>query len=369
MRNGGAETTFVVWDFPLRVFHWSLFAAVTLAALSGFLLPLTWLSLHVYAGTAIAGLLLFRLAWGFTGSTYSRFRSFVFGPATTLAYAKDQLRGTARHFTGHNPLGAAMIFALLVTLTVLVITGTMVLGGTEKQGPLRALITYAQGRTTHELHQAFAWILLLLVGGHLFGVIAESIRTQINLPRSMVTGRKSSTVAETTIAARPLTAMLACGALAVTIGTPAYALWQKAAPTVPTEPLDAAYAAACGDCHTAYHPSLRSAKQWTAIMQGLDDHFGENATLDAAQTQSIAAYLAANSAEHWDTRAANVFRYGDKLAITESDFWQRRHRNIAPAVFTSKAVGAKGNCEACHADARSGLFTAQAISIPQETSP
>jgi cytochrome b len=369
MRTDGADSLSLVWDFPLRVFHWGLVVAVTLAGVSGFMLPPTWLNLHVYAGAVIAALLLFRLAWGFTGTTFSRFRSFFFSPAATLSYARAQLAGTARHFTGHNPLGAAMIFALIITLLALVVTGATVLGGTEKQGPLRAIISFAQGRTLREIHQAFAWFLLVLVAGHLSGVILESIRTRINLPRSMITGLKPRVSDEPPVAASPMLALAIFAALTGAIGSPAYALWQKNTPQVPSAPLDADYAVACGDCHVPYHPSLRSAKQWGAIMKGLDDHFGENAALDATQAAAIADYLATNSAEHWDTRAANVFRDGDKLAITESDFWQRRHRKIFAATFTSKAVGAKSNCEACHADARGGLFAAQSISIPQEITP
>ena len=65
----------------MRLFHWLLLATVAIAAVSGFLLPLNWLNLHLIAGLTLATLLIFRLVWGFTGSTFSRFASFAFSPA------------------------------------------------------------------------------------------------------------------------------------------------------------------------------------------------------------------------------------------------------------------------------------------------
>lgn len=369
MHDDGRLSVIRVWDFPTRAFHWLLVASVATAATSGFLLPVNWLNLHLVAGSAIAFLLAFRLAWGLAGPHFSRFRSFMFSPSSLLHYVRQLLGGKPPHFTGHNPLGGAMIFALLGALLVLVATGTLTLGGLDKQGPLRAVISYSQGQTMRQLHELAAFGLLLLIAGHLSGVVVESIRTRINLPRTMVTGFKPGNMPNLYIAASPLFGLLAFSAVVTAIALPSALLWTMQSPMTPSQPLDDAYAKACGDCHIPFHPSLRTASQWTAIMTGLSDHFGEDASLPADQSAAILGYLAANSAEHWDTRAANVFRTGDTLRMTETNFWTRRHGDIAPAIFTSRKVGAKSNCEACHADARSGLFSPQAISIPKEQVP
>ena len=97
-----------VWDLPLRLFLWMLLTSVVAAAISGFLLPLNWLNLHVIAGTAIIVLLLFRLVWGFTGSGFSRFSSFLFLPRTVLAHVQALRRGETPHYLGHNPVGSVM---------------------------------------------------------------------------------------------------------------------------------------------------------------------------------------------------------------------------------------------------------------------
>ena len=360
-----------VWDLPVRLFHWSLLATVTVAGVTGFLLPLTWLTLHLIAGSVLAALLLFRLVWGFSGSAYSRFSNFIFSPAVIIAYARDQLRGKAEHFVGHNPIGAVMIFALLACLVTLVLTGTLALGGTEKQGPFRALVSYASGRFALNLHQLAAWGLLALITGHVAGVIVESLRSGENLPLAMVTGRKKSAGGSSQLAARPVVTMIVIAVTAGTLAVPGYALWRLPPAGMPAAPMDESYVTECGDCHAVFHPSLRTAATWEQIMSGLDDHFGENASLGAEKTAYITAYLKDNAAEHWDTRAANVFRTNDAadpLAITATPFWRHRHRGIDPAVFKFKKVGTKSNCDACHGDASLGQFAPHAIHIPEENS-
>jgi cytochrome b len=56
-----------VWDPLVRLFHWALVGAFALAWLT----EDEWMSLHSYAGYTIAGLLLFRLVWGFSSDSCS----------------------------------------------------------------------------------------------------------------------------------------------------------------------------------------------------------------------------------------------------------------------------------------------------------
>jgi hypothetical protein len=128
--------------------------------------------------------------------------------------------------------------------------------------------------------------------------------------------------------------------------------------------------AECGACHNFYLPQLLPKESWTLILGHLSDHFGEDASLPADQVDQLRSYLEANAAERWDTRAANMFRTDDPqdpLRITATAFWRYRHHGIDPAVFKRSKVGAKSNCNACHGDAAAGLFSPQAIHIPEET--
>lgn len=363
-----------VWDPFQRLFHWSLVVAVVVAAVTGFLLGSTWLTFHIWAGTAMAALVVARIVWGLFGGTYARFSSFVTGPRRVFAHLRGAFTGTEGRHLGHNPAGAWMILALLVSALALALTGAVALGGMLKIGPFASLATFADGRDARELHELLAWALLALVGLHVAGAIGEGLRTRDNLVRAMVTGTKRVRPGdhEASFArSRPFLAIVAGLALigggAVTVDR----LAARPAPGVPAAPLDAAYAAECGDCHMPYHPSLLPADSWHALFAGLDSHFGENASLPAETVATLEAYVTANAAGNFDTLPANVFRRVSADApyqITATPFWKWRHAEIDDAVFRTPAVGARSNCAACHRDAATGLFDPRRISIPKETS-
>lgn len=368
--NAASGAAAAVWDRGVRAFHWLLVLCVAGALLTG-LYDIGTVDQHVILGTAIAVLILFRAIWGFSGTTYARFRSFVPRPMEVLHHAGELLRGGAPCHTGHNPIGSAMILALLAALTAIIVSGVIVLGGAAKEGPLAPFLTFAVAAQTKDVHELLAYLLMALVGLHLAGVVAESLRTRENLVRAMVTGRKQARHdARETVRGRPVTA----AAIFAVIGAPAAAViaWFSFQPAygVPDKPINTAYAKECGSCHTPHHPSVAPAATWTVLMAGLENHFGENASLDPAVTASLTAYLAANSAEKWDTKAANRLRtvsLTEPLRITEAPRWKRIHRKLPDELFKSKAVGGKLNCSKCHRDAESGRFAPREIAIPKET--
>ncbi len=191
-----------VWDPLVRVFHWGLVAAFATAWLTADELQLV----HEFAGYTVAGLVAFRLVWGLVGSRYARFAQFLKGPGETLAYLGDMTRGRERRYLGHNPAGAAMIVALLVTLSGTAFTGWLMEDETrlamlpsmpaivapawadddereygargEVEGPLK------------EVHETLANLMLLLVALHVGGVVLATFRHHENLARAMVTGEK-----------------------------------------------------------------------------------------------------------------------------------------------------------------------------------
>lgn len=354
-----------VWDAGVRLFHWALVLSIAAALALGFLGPKWLLDWHVWAGYLAAALIVFRLVWGFAGSTFARFSSF----PPSLARVRAHLSGRHGAGYGHNPLGALMVYALLAIVLALAISGMLTLGGVVRQGPLAALTTYVGGRSAKEIHELLAWGILALVALHVGGVAFESRREGENLAGAMVTGRKRVRTDTTSMrAARPGLAILALAA----IGLPLAAAWTWAArqpnPFVPAGPALAEWKAECGDCHTPHHPSLLPAATWDKLMATLDDHFGEDASLDAETTAKIRDWLVANSAERYDTRAANAFRTpdaADPLRITATARWKGIHEEIPPETFKRKDIGGPVNCAACHGDAETGLFAPQRIRIPE----
>lgn len=164
-----------VWDPFVRIVHWSqaaLIAAVWLSADE-------WKWLHERLGYVIAGLVALRLVWGFVGPTHARFADFVRGPRAVLGYLKALVGGREPRMLGHNPAGGAMIVALLATIAATCLTGW-----------LQTTDAFFGSSAMEALHEALATLILVLVAGHVLGVVFESWRHRENLVAAMLTGRK-----------------------------------------------------------------------------------------------------------------------------------------------------------------------------------
>lgn len=197
--DAGTKRVVRVWDPLIRVFHWSIVAAFAVAWLSAEELD----TVHEVAGYVVAGLVAFRLIWGLVGSRYARFSQFLKGPRAVMSYLGDMARGKERRYLGHNPAGAAMIVALLVTLS-----GTALTGWLMAEPDRLALLPdmpqiVAPARADddggaesgaedvlEEVHETLANLMLLLVALHVGGVVLASFRHHENLARAMVTGDK-----------------------------------------------------------------------------------------------------------------------------------------------------------------------------------
>jgi cytochrome b len=361
-----------VWDLPTRLFHWLLVVLVAVDLFTGFVAPEWWMGVHLWAGYAIVALLVMRLVWAVFGPEYSRITSFAYSPRDVWEYARGLLLLRPSHHIGHNPAGAAMIYLLFAVLVATTATGLLVLGGEEKQGPLAGVVTYSVGNAAKQVHEALVFVLLVLVAGHIAGVIAHGVLTGENLVTAMITGNKAlppGTALPTPRPARPAPAAVTVAAIVGVAALALIALGRLPPTTGRQVAFDPAYAEECGACHDAFHPSLLPAASWAALMAGLNDHFGEDASLDPARADEIAAWLTTNAAETWDTEAGNRFRVVDAaqpLRITANPYWRRKHAGISEVVFARKAVGSKVNCSNCHRDAASGRFDDQAIRIPEE---
>jgi len=185
-----------VWDVPVRLFHWSLVAGFAAAYVSD---ELHQRALHVWLGYALLALLLFRLVWGFIGSEYARFASFLFTPQETLAYVRSLRGGHPLHYYGHNPLGALMVFALFGVLLAIFVSGLVTLAVIDYEGPLLFLANRVSDDTAcffRHVHGFFVNVALLLIPLHLIGVVAGSLQHKENLVRAMVTGMKRKVSAE-----------------------------------------------------------------------------------------------------------------------------------------------------------------------------
>jgi hypothetical protein len=131
----------------------------------------------------------------------------------------------------------------------------------------------------------------------------------------------------------------------------------------------ASYQEECGSCHFAYQPGLLPAASWQRIMDGLADHFEENAELDPETTDQLRTYLIANAADRTGTGRspgiANSLRGSAPLRFTDTTYFRRQHHEIPDrAVKDNPEVGSFSRCDACHTEAAEGSYDEHSVRIP-----
>jgi cytochrome b len=168
-------TRILVWDLPVRVFHWLLAASFAAAFVTAE--AERYRNAHIALGYTFLGLLAFRLLWAFAGTRYARVSSFAFGPAAVLGYLKSLLSGKPLHYVGHNPAGSWAIFALVALGSAVGISGYAVYADLGRHW-------------LEEAHEALANAMLGIVIVHIVGVVVSSVMHRENLALSMITGYK-----------------------------------------------------------------------------------------------------------------------------------------------------------------------------------
>ena len=189
--EGAEGSTVTVWDRFLRFFHWTLVLCFVTAFISG---EADASTLHVLVGYVLCVLLAARIYWGFKGSEYARFRAFIFPVSEALEYLRSMLKGNPRHYFGHNPAGALMVFTMFGLLLAIFVTGLLSLGTIDFEGPLVFLANRVSDEASYVfriLHHVLPPVALGLVVLHLLGVLVGSIQHKENLVRAMLTGKKS----------------------------------------------------------------------------------------------------------------------------------------------------------------------------------
>jgi len=203
-----------VWDPLVRVFHWGLVLAFTVAYLSGD----EESSVHIYSGYVVLGLITFRVLWGLIGTRYARFSNFVYSPKTVIQYLKGLAAKKPTHYMGHNPAGGWMVIAMLLCLAIVSVSGLKVYAIEEGLGPLAGTppaltvisAAYADdddddhGKNENghgedeeaeefweEIHEVSSNFMLLLIFLHIAGVIVSGRLHDENLVKAMLTGKKT----------------------------------------------------------------------------------------------------------------------------------------------------------------------------------
>lgn len=174
-----AEVTTVrrilVWDFPTRIFHWTLAICFAGAIITQDMESLRLV--HNTCGYTMLGLVAFRIIWGVIGTRHARFSSFVPSPNRVFAYIKGLIMKKPIHTVGHNPLGALDVLLILSLVIGVATSGIALDSGFAEE-------------LFEEVHEFLANLLLLVIGLHVFGVIFSSLTHKENLIKSMISGKK-----------------------------------------------------------------------------------------------------------------------------------------------------------------------------------
>jgi cytochrome b len=183
----GENKAVPVWDMPVRLFHWILVLLIAFSWLSS---EMDWMTWHMYSGYTILTLILFRILWGFVGSTHARFSDFIYGPRALIGYIKTLPSRTAAKFAGHNPLGG--ISVVLILLCVLAQAGTGLFANDDiiYEGPLFKHVSKDLSDWLTTLHKYNFNVMLALIGVHIGAVLYYLIWKSENLVKPMFTGRK-----------------------------------------------------------------------------------------------------------------------------------------------------------------------------------
>jgi cytochrome b len=178
-----------VWDLPVRLFHWVLVALLLFQVVSGKLggRLIEW---HLYCGYAVFVLVVFRVLWGFAGSSSARFAGFLARPAAALRFGMRLVSRRAETYAGHNPLGGWMVVALLASLALQVGTGLFSNDGIATDGPLAALVSIEVSDRLTELHNWNLWVVVILSAVHTAAALYHWLVLKEDLIAGMVTGER-----------------------------------------------------------------------------------------------------------------------------------------------------------------------------------
>ncbi len=180
----------LVWDLPLRAFHW-LFVASILASWATAEAGFNWMRWHIRLGYWMIGLLSFRVLWGFVGPRHARFASFLAGPRAVWRYAKG-LAGVGEpvHTVGHNPLGGLMVLIMLLLVAFQVSTGLFATDDIAWAGPYNPTVSSATAHYLTGLHHLNFNLIWAAIALHVGAISYYAFVKKENLVPAMVTGFK-----------------------------------------------------------------------------------------------------------------------------------------------------------------------------------
>ena len=177
----------LVWDLPLRLFHW-LFALSIVAAYVTAKLGFDWMQWHFYLGYWTIGLLVFRILWGIFGPRHARFSSFIHNPSAIWLYLKGMFNPNSARSIGHNPVGGLMVLLMLLLVAVQAGTGLFTTDAVVWAGPYNPSVSESTASFLSSVHN---WNFNFIIGAvvlHIGAILFYAFYKKQNLVVPMLHG-------------------------------------------------------------------------------------------------------------------------------------------------------------------------------------
>ncbi|MGB0833578.1 MAG: cytochrome b/b6 domain-containing protein [Psychrobium sp.] len=177
----------LVWDLPLRLFHWS-FAATIIGCWITNELGNDYIDLHMQLGYVALGLVIFRVIWGIIGTKHARFASFFPTPNSIKAYLSQPK--DAPPAIGHNPLGSLMVFAMLALVLAQAVSGLFVDDDVFSSGPYYNALGGDVDKVMAFIHHNLFDFIIAAIALHIAAVLFYQFGKKHSLVPPMIHGKK-----------------------------------------------------------------------------------------------------------------------------------------------------------------------------------
>lgn len=354
-----------IWTAVNRFLHYFLILTFALSYLSADIDAL--FIVHIICGVLFGAGVILRVIWGFIGTKYSRFWDFNY--RGILEYLTSIL-GEKRHYVGHNPASSVAIILIFVLGFLVVLSGLLQYGAEQNSGIFApSFFTYSHFYMGDDLHEFFANCLLFIVMIHICGSLIDKFWNKGDAIHSMINGYKR-TQKDESVSLNFIQKVIFSFFLLFLFVLFLYLLYPKNILLRPsaqdfftqdsTKTAFEEYKQECGSCHIAYAPFLLPKSAWDSMMSDLENHFGDDASLEEETHARIAVFLEKYANDVLDTKFTQQ-KESEEIAISQTPYWEVAHRKLNPKIFKTEAIKSKANCQTCHKDAESGIFAKNAV--------
>ena len=291
-----------IWSLPTRVFHWLFALLILLAFLTD---DDNLLHYHAIIGYGVLILLAFRFIWGYLGPEYSKFRDFPLNITIVKEFMLNIFKSEQKYI-GHNPPASYVMIVMFIVVFFVIITGALTFGVQEGKGIFSFLNEpfFRKMELFEELHEVLANLLIVLIGAHIVGVLSDKLlHGKYETFQSIFTGYKI-TQEKSGITLSFFQKFLAFIFLILLIAffrfnliQPKNVLVASKYQSIDSVTQNELFVNECGACHTLYPPHSLPKHSWISMMNDLENHFGDDASLAKEEHQNILSFLVQNSAE------------------------------------------------------------------------